>query len=117
MTIISLLGLSSQAVFTPAVEAYLETKRWLQERAAVSGGVFQNHKDQTDKLFACFSELNMKDAETLALCKTYAEERLFWLEWEVYGESGTPDAQHKTRCGFISNLRAGRPTVMFEVRP
>lgn len=109
MTLSSLLERSS------ATTAFPETQRWLQERSGVSVGVFQNHKDQKEKLFACFEALQIQDPEALAFCKTYIEQRTFWLEWEIYGESGTTDSQYQERCAFLSKLVAGRPTAMINL--
>ena len=95
-----------------SIESYVETRRWLQERASVSGSPFNHHKDQTDKLLACFLEVQMSDSDALAFCRAFIEQPSFWLEWEVYAESGEADSHHTERCGFISNLRAGRPTMM-----
>ena len=112
MTLSSLLG---RSLVTVPVPTFLETQRWLQERAGVSGGVFERHRSQSEKLVACFAELHMLDADALAFCKQNVDTPRFWIEWEIYGESGAPNSQHMERCAFLSNLVAGRPTAIMNL--
>lgn len=113
MTISSLFKVSTPSV---NVQTYKEAPRWLQERAAVSGGTVAQHKAETEKLLACCAELGMSDVDVLAFCKVHIEKALFWIEWEIYAESGTPDLHHQRRCAFVSNLVAGRPTAMLNLQ-
>lgn len=115
MTLSSLLGVSPGASPELTAELYAETKLWLRERVGVSGGVVDKHTSQLAELLTCFLELCLSDNAALVFCRAHIEKSVFWLEWEIYGESGTPDSQHQERCAFLSKLVAGRPTVMMNI--
>lgn len=108
----SSIDCSSDTVVAPI---FSKTQQWFQERAVIPGGVCERHKGQIGKLVACFVELRMSDAKALAFCKKNVDQRLFWLEWDMCAESGMAEFHHKKRCKFISNLRAGRPTIMMNI--